>query len=135
MNKITGAIAVALLTSTFASGTVLAQGAPQVVAKVDLQNIQTAYRATKIVGSTVYDDKNETIGKIDDLLISQDGKAPYAVLSVGGWLGMGERMIVVNTSSLRVVYDKNKSDDTKIVLPGATKESLKGPPQYNYSKK
>jgi PRC-barrel domain protein len=40
----------------------------------------------KVIGSAVVNDKNETIGKIDDLLVSLDGKQPYAVLSIGGFL-------------------------------------------------
>lgn len=117
------------------SGPVMAQGAPQVVSKVDIVSVDTAYRGSKVIGSTVYNEQNESVGKIDDLLISADGKAPYAVLSIGGFLGMGERMIVVPTSTLKVAYDKDKSDNTKIVLPGATKEQLKGIPEYTYTKK
>lgn len=124
-----------LIGASLLSAPVLSQGAPQMVAKVDLNSIETAYRGSKVIGSTVYNDQNESIGKIDDVLISGDGKAPYAVLSVGGFLGMGNRLIVVPTSNLRVAYDKDKSDDTKIVLPGATKDQLKGLPEYTYAKK
>jgi hypothetical protein len=47
------------------------------------------YRASKVIGSSVVNEANETIGKIDDLLVSRDGKQPYAVLSIGGFLGRG----------------------------------------------
>jgi hypothetical protein len=124
-----------LIGASLLSGPVMAQGAPQEVAKVDIQSVETAYRGSKVIGSTVYNDRNENIGKIDDVLISADGKAPYAVLSVGGFLGMGNHLIVVPTSNLKVAFDKNKSDDTKIMLPGATKDQLKGLPEYTYSKK
>lgn len=124
-----------LIGASVLAGPVLAQGAPQEITKVDVQSIETAYRGSKVIGSTVYNDRNENIGKVDDVLISADGKAPYAVLSVGGFLGMGNHLVVVPTSNLKVAYDKNKSDDTKIVLPGATKEQLKGLPEYAYAKK
>lgn len=124
-----------LIGASLFSGPILAQGAPQEVAKVDIQSVETAYRGSKVIGSTVYNDRNENIGKIDDVLISADGKAPYAVLSVGGFLGMGNHLIVVPTSNLKVAFDKDKSNDTKIVLPGATKDQLKGLPEYTYSKK
>jgi hypothetical protein len=124
-----------LIGASLLSGPVLSQGAPQEIAKVDLRSIDTAYRGSKVIGSTVYNDQNETVGKIDDVLISADGKAPYAVLSVGGFLGMGNRLIVVPTSNLKVAYDNDKSDHNKIVLPGATKDHLKGLPEYTYSKK
>jgi PRC-barrel domain len=60
-----------------------AQGVPQTVAiaKVDVQKVAAGYRASKVIGSSVLNDANETIGKIDDLLVTRDGKEPYAVLS------------------------------------------------------
>ena len=50
--------------------------------------MSAGYRSSQVVGSSVVNDANETIGKIDDLLVSRDGKQPYAVLSIGGFLGM-----------------------------------------------
>ena len=47
------------------------------------------YRVSQVLGIFVVNDANEAIGKIDDLLGTRDGKEPYAVLSVGGFLGMG----------------------------------------------
>ena len=54
-------------------GSAHAQVAPQTVeiAKVDVQKLQAGYRASKVIGSTVYNDTNDNIGKIDDLLISR----------------------------------------------------------------
>jgi PRC-barrel domain len=57
--------------------------------KVDVQKVAASYRASKVVGSSVLNEADETIGKIDDLLVRRDGKEPYAVLSIGGFLGMG----------------------------------------------
>jgi hypothetical protein len=66
-----------------------AQGVPQTadIAKVDVQKVAAGYRASKVIGSSVLNEANETIGKIDDLLVTRDGKEPYAVLSIGGFLG------------------------------------------------
>lgn len=135
MRNVTRLLAASMLGTCVLAGGAFAQGAPQQVAKVDIQSLETAYRGSKIIGATVYNDQNQSVGKIDDLLVSQDGKAPYAVLSVGGFLGMGDHLIVVPTSNLRVAFDKDKSNDTKIVLPGATKDQLKGLPEYTYTKK
>jgi hypothetical protein len=135
MRNVTRLLAASMLGTCVLAGGAFAQGAPQQVAKVDMKSLDTAYRGSKIIGSTVYNDQNQNVGKIDDLLISQDGKAPYAVLSVGGFLGMGDHLIVVPTSNLRVAFDQDKSDNTKIVLPNATKDQLKGLPEYTYSKK
>ena len=106
-----------------------AQGVPQSVeiTKVDVQKVAAGYRASKVVGSSVVNDANQTIGKIDDLLVTRDGKEPYAVLSVGGFLGMGTHLVVIR-------YDSLKFADNKIVLPGGTKDGLKRLPAFQYSK-
>jgi hypothetical protein len=107
----------------------IAQGVPQSVeiTKVDVQTVVAGYRASNVIGNKVVNDANETIGKIDDLLVTRDGKEPYAVLSVGGFLGMGARMVVIR-------YDSLKFADDKIVLPGGTKDGLKMLPAFQYAK-
>jgi hypothetical protein len=109
------------------SGGAAAQGTPQTVelAKVDVHKLAAGYRASKVIGSSV-NDANETIGKIDDLLVSPDGKQPYAVLSIGGFLGMGTRLVVVP-------YETLKFAENKVILPGGTKESLKMLPEFKYA--
>ena len=113
----------------FLVANVSAQGVPQSVeiTKVDVQTVSAGYRASKVTGSTVVNDANETIGKIDDLLVTRNGKDPYAVLSVGGFLGMGTHLVVIR-------YDSLKFADDKIVLPGGTKEGLRMLPAFQYSK-
>jgi hypothetical protein len=110
------------------SGPGLAQGAAQTVAiaKVDVQTLAAGYRASKVTGSNVVNDANESIGKIDDLLVSPDGKAPFAVLSIGGFLGMGSHLVVVPYDSLKLV-------DNKVVLPGGTKDALRALPEFKYA--
>ena len=122
-------LAGAALIGTFLAAPAIAQGVPQTVdiAKVDVQRVAGGYRASKVIGSNVLNDANETIGKIDDLLVTRDGKEPYAVLSVGGFLGMGTRMVIVR-------YDSLKFADNKIVLPGGTKDGLKMLPAFECSK-
>jgi hypothetical protein len=111
------------------SGGARAQGTPQTVellVKVDVQKLAAGYRASKVIGSAVLNDKNETIGKIDDLLVSPDGKQPYAVLSIGGFLGVGTQLVVVP-------YDSLKFADNKVILPGGTKEGLRRLPEFKYA--
>jgi PRC-barrel domain len=122
-------LAGAALIGTFLAAPAIAQGVPQTVdiAKVDVQKVAAGYRASKVIGSSVVNQANETIGKIDDLLVTRDGKEPYAVLSIGGFLGMGTHMVVVR-------YDSLKFADNKIVLPGGTKDGLKMLPAFEYSK-
>jgi PRC-barrel domain len=125
--SITLLAAAALLTATL-SGPALSQGAPQTVSlmKVDPTTLATGYRTSKVVGSTVVNEANETVGTIDDLIVTPGEKVPFAVLSVGGFLGMGTKYVVVPFSSLQV-------KDKKMVLPGATKESLKALPEFKYN--
>ena len=107
-----------------------AQGTPQSVeiTKVDIHTVAAGYRASKVIGSSVLNDAGETIGKIDDLLVSRDGKDPYVVLSVGGFLGMGDRLVVIRYDNLKFAADN------KIVLPGGSKDGLKMLPKFEYSK-
>jgi hypothetical protein len=58
--------------------------------------------------------------------VSRDGKQPYAVLSIGGFLGMGTRLAVVPYETLRFA-------DKKVTLPGGTKEGLKKLPEFKYA--
>jgi hypothetical protein len=118
----------AIISSALVSGRAEAQVAPQTVeiAKVDVTKLAAGYRASKVAGSSVINDADETIGKIDDLLVSPDGKEPFAVLSVGGFLGMGTHLVVVPFNNLRVV-------DKKLILPGGTKEGLKMLPEFKYA--
>ena len=110
------------------SSPALSQGTPQTVTimKVDPSSLTTGYRTSKVVGSTVVNEANETVGTIDDLIVTANEKVPFAVLSVGGFLSMGSKYVVVPFSALQVL-------DKKMVLLGATKESLKGLPDFKYS--
>ena len=104
------------------------QGSPQTLSimKVDPQSLATGYRTSKVVGSVVVNESNETVGTIDDLIVTPNEKVPYAVLSVGGFLGMGTKYVVVPYSALEV-------NDKRMMLRGATKDSLKSLPDFKYN--
>ena len=110
------------------AGPALSQGTPQTVTimKVDPSSLTTGYRTSKVVGSSVVNEANETVGTIDDLIVTPSEKVPFAVLSVGGFLGMGTKYVVVPYSSLQV-------REKKMMLPGATKDSLKALPEFKYA--
>jgi hypothetical protein len=128
MTKLIIVASVAIIGGALVFGRAEAQVAPQTVeiAKVDVTKLAAGYRASKVAGSSVINDANETVGKIDDLLVSPDGKEPFAVLSVGGFLGMGSHLVVVPFNNLRVV-------DKKLMLPGGTREGLKMLPEFKYA--
>ena len=119
---------VVMMSAALLSGGASAQGAPQTVdlVKVDVQKLSAGYRSSKVVGSSVVNDAKETLGKIDDLLVSRDGKQPYAVLSIGGFLGMGTHLVMVP-------YDTLKFAGDQVMLPGGTKEGLKMLPEFKYA--
>ena len=106
-----------------------AQGAAQTITAVDVKVVATGYRTSKIVGSTVINDAKESIGKIDDLIIAQDKHIVFAVVSVGGFLGAGSKLVAVQYDQLRPT-----PDNQGFVLAGATKDSLKALPEFSYNK-
>jgi sporulation protein YlmC with PRC-barrel domain len=83
-------------------------------------------RIGKVVGASVYNDQNQSLGSVDDVLMSSDNKATAAVISVGGFLGMGEKLVSVPFDHLKIGKDR-------IVMPGATKASLKDMPPYKFN--
>jgi hypothetical protein len=93
---------------------------------VDVKTVGRGYRTSKLKGTNVTNDKNEKIGEIDDIVIGRD-RALFAILQVGGFLGLGERLVAVPYPSLQI-------DDTgrKIVLPGASRDALRKLPEFKY---
>ena len=81
----------------------------------------------KILGKAVYNDKNEKIGAIDDLIITPDKSVSYAIIGAGGFLGMGKHDVAIPVGQF-------KEDMGKIVLAGATKDALKAMPKFVYAK-
>ncbi len=108
----------------------LAQGVTQTVTitRVDVQKLATGYRSSQIVGSSVVNEENDKIGTVDDLIIEPGEKVPFAILSVGGFLGLGEHLVAVPFSSLRITPEN-------VQLPGATKDELQALPEFEYAKK
>ena len=130
MKKTITFVSAALASVIFLAGPARAQGTSQTVdiAKVDVRKLPAGYRASKVIGSDVLNDANQSIGRIDDLLVNPDGTAPFAVLSIGGFLGMDTHLVVVP-------YDNLKLVGNKIVLPGGTKDTLKMLPEFKYAAK
>jgi sporulation protein YlmC with PRC-barrel domain len=115
------------LAISLAAGPALSQAGVQLI-KVDLSVVAQGYRISKLIGSSVINDKNERIGTIDDIIADKDKKQlSFAVLQVGGFLGVGGHLVVVPYDSL-VIDDNGR----KITLPGATKDELKKLTGYNY---
>jgi sporulation protein YlmC with PRC-barrel domain len=73
-------------------------------------------RASKMIGSTVYDLQNRSIGKVSDLVLNKDGAVDVVVLDVGSFLGMGGKYVGIPISDI-------KSDNNRLTLD-RTKEQL-----------
>jgi sporulation protein YlmC with PRC-barrel domain len=128
MRRLLLTVAVASATAVAAPVAVQAQGTPQTVqlTKVDVVKVATGFRASKVIGSSVVNDAGDTVGRVDDIIIAEDGKAPFVVLAVGGFLGIGDRLVVLP-------YEQLKAMDRKIVMPGGTKDALKDLPAFKYA--
>lgn len=87
-------------------------------------------RASKLIGTSVKNNAGETIGSINEILLANDGKVAAVVIGVGGFLGMGEREVAVSYASLRLTRDAN--DKTVVMMPTATKDSLKAAPEWKW---
>jgi sporulation protein YlmC with PRC-barrel domain len=103
----------------------LSQAAVDVL-MVDVAKVAQGYRASKLNGKAVQNDKNEKVGTIDDFIIAQD-KVLFAVLQVGGFLGVGGKLIAVPYETLQI-----SDNGDRITLPNASKDELKKLPEFKY---
>ncbi|MDR3484382.1 MAG: PRC-barrel domain-containing protein [Bradyrhizobium sp.] len=87
--------------------------------------------SSKLKGLNVYNQKDESIGEITDLAI-KNHQVDALILSVGGFLGMGEHYVAVSPSSVDVRYDSK--DNKWRATMNTTKEALKEAPEFKYPK-
>ena len=92
------------------------------VATLKLEN---GVRASKIIGEAVQNDQNQRVGKVDDLIVTPDDKVAMAIVSVGGFLGVGDKLVAVPWQQL-------KAEGDHLVLPGATKDTMSAAPNFQY---
>jgi len=76
-------------------------------------SFQGNWRASKIVGLSVYNDNNESLGSINDLLTDKSGNIKAVVIGVGGFLGVGEHLVAIP-------FDKVKFTDQPVAYTGAS---------------
>jgi sporulation protein YlmC with PRC-barrel domain len=125
-NKLLSVAAGLVLVTAAAAPAFAADLTPQQVNRVDVTSLADGYRASKIIGAPVVNEANESIGKVDDVLVGRNDRVLYSVLSVGGFLGVGSKLIAVPYASLQVA-------DDKMVLPGGSKDALKALPEFKYA--
>jgi sporulation protein YlmC with PRC-barrel domain len=108
--------------------------APLGVTVIEMEAIVIGWSVKRdLMGKAVINDKNERIGKIDDIIISPnpDAKLPhasFAIIGVGGFLGIGTKDVVIPMEQIKLTGGK-------LVLAGATKDALKALPEFKYQKR
>jgi len=98
------------------------------VASAEMSEVALGWRAERqVLGQAVYNDQNQRIGKIDDIIIAPDKAVSYAIIGAGGFLGVDRHDVAIPVSQIKL-------QDGKLVLPGASKEALEGTPNFEYAR-
>ena len=94
----------------------------------ELVTVVKGWSAKKaIIGKDVYNDKDEKVGVVEDLIITPDKAVSYAIIGAGGFLGMAKHNVAIRVNHFKIV-------EGKIILPGATKDAVKAMPAFQYPK-
>ncbi|MGO9993018.1 MAG: PRC-barrel domain-containing protein [Steroidobacteraceae bacterium] len=97
------------------------------VASAEMRDVTLGWSAKRqVLGKPVYNDKNERIGKIDDIIIAPDKAVSYAIIGAGGFLGVDRHDVAIPVSQIKL-------QDGKLVLPGASKQVLEAQPNFEYA--
>jgi sporulation protein YlmC with PRC-barrel domain len=105
---ITAALAGTALLATIASAqtpTATTDRANTASNTMSSSTLQGDWRASKLVGLSVYNDNNENLGSITDLIMDKSGNIKAAVLGVGGFLGMGAHLVAVPLDKIKFVNE------------------------------
>jgi hypothetical protein len=78
------------------------------------------------LGEPVYNEQNEKIGKVEDVIIDPDKSLSYFIVSTGGFLGMAKHDVAIPV-------DQMKRESGKFTIPGATKDKLKNMAAFQYA--
>ncbi len=89
------------------------------------------WRASKLIGTSVYGPDNKSIGEINDAIVDGTGNIKAVVVGVGGFLGVGEKNVAIPFDSLSVQRKANSSSIEKITVK-FSKDELKNAPKFAY---
>jgi hypothetical protein len=79
-----------------------------------------------ILNQPVYNEMDERVGSIDDIIVTPDKALSYGIINAGGFLGLTKHNVAIPVSQFKL-------RDKKLVLPGATKKALKASPEFQYA--
>ena len=147
-----------LLASTVLATAVYSQTAPAPVpGTVQMMKHNGEWRASKLIGLSIYNPQNEKIGDVNEIIVDPTGKVTGVVVGVGGFLGMGEHDVLVNLDQIKFVNEPIRSAGTSTgvavgttaanrparvanekwypdhAVMNASKDQLKALPQFKYS--
>ncbi len=98
------------------------------VSVAEMRDVSMGWSAKRqILGQPVFNDKDERVGSIDDIIIAPDKAVSYAIINAGGFTGLTKHDVATPVSLLKLV-------DNKLVLAGATKEALRASPPFEYAR-
>src|SRR5262245_31308031 len=98
------------------------------VAVEEMKAVALGWSAKKqILDKDVYNDNNEKVGEVEDLIVTPDKAVSYAIIGVGGLLGIDRHDVAIPAGQLKI-------EGGKLMLPGATKDTLKALPKFEYAK-
>ncbi len=92
---------------------------------VSAVRLERGQRLTGVIGAGVFTDAGERVGSVDDLVMVEGDKVSVAIIAVGGFLGVGAKLVAVP-------YPQLKRDGDRLVLPGVTKDALEAMPSFSY---
>lgn len=97
------------------------------VAAAEMREVTYGWSAKRqVLGKPVYNDKNQVIGKIDDVIVAPDKAISYAIIGAGGFLGVDRHDVAIPVSQIKL-------QGGKLVLPGASKQALEAQPNFEYA--
>src|SRR5262245_39447168 len=97
------------------------------VSVAELRDVMEGWSAKRqILGEPVYSDKQERIGTVEDIIIAPDKKVSYGIVGAGGFLGFDRRDVAIPVHQFKLT-------EGKLILPGATKETLSQMPPFEYA--
>src|SRR6266850_5668884 len=98
------------------------------VAVEEMKAVALGWSAKKqILDKDVYNDSNDKVGEVEDLIVAPDKAVSYAIIGVGGFLGIDRHDVAIPAGQLKI-------QGGKLMLPGATKDALKALPKFEYAK-
>ena len=129
LGKLVVAVAVAVAAAASASAQAQVAGTQPLSVTVEQSNALLSGWSVKksILNKAVYNDQNEKIGTVVDLVVAPDGSLSAAIVAAGGFLGVASHDVAVPIAALDI-------RGGNFYLAGATKAALKATPQFQYSK-